>query len=45
MLLWLNREILPRGPDLTHLDDLVIGWFKEQGVEVPAEAYRQRFVT
>lgn len=44
MLLWLTREILPRGPDLTNLDDLVIGWFKEQRVEVPAEAYRQRFV-
>lgn len=44
MLLWLTTEILPRGPELTHLDDLVIGWFKEQRVEVPAEAYRQRFV-
>lgn len=44
MTQWLVADILPRGPEPTHLDDLVIGWFKEQRVEVPAEASRQRFV-
>ncbi|MBD8524423.1 Tn3 family transposase [Pseudomarimonas arenosa] len=44
MLDWLVADILTRGPEPTRLDDLVIGWFKEQRVEVPAEASRQRFV-
>lgn len=44
MLAWLASDILPRGPDLQQLDDLVIGWFKEQSVEVPASTNRQRFI-
>ena len=44
MVDWLTEEILPRGPDPQHLDDLVIGWFKEQRVEVPADARRERLI-
>ena len=44
LVMWLCDDILPRAPDTQYLDDLAIGWLKEQRVEAPAVAYRQRLI-
>jgi TnpA family transposase len=44
LVAWLCDDILPRAPDTQYLDDLAIGWLKEQRVEAPAAAYRQRLI-
>ncbi|EQD64967.1 transposase Tn3 family protein, partial [mine drainage metagenome] len=44
LVTWLCNDILPRGPDTQQLDDLAVGWLKEQQVEAPDATIRQRLI-